>query len=201
MRNTIIYLIGGPGVGKQTIAKEIQKKQSFTLVDNHSYTNAIFSISKNYDHPKHEEYRLKVRNIVLEAMGEICPKGESFIFTNVISKGEEDSYYKPVEKLATTREALFIPVTLSCDLNENKKRIANPFRKEYLKTLNPEAVQQIANLGLPEIKHPNLLQLDVTKLSAADAAVQIIEHANHICKMQNVYNAKYSNNANGGASL
>lgn len=201
MRNTIIYLIGGPGVGKQTIAKEIQKKQSFTLVDNHSYTNAIFSVSKNYSHPKHEEYRLKVRNIVLEAMGEICPKGESFIFTNVISLGEENSYYKPVEKLANTRQALFVPVMLLCDVNENKKRIANPFRKKFLKTINPDVVQQIANVGLPEIEHPNLLRLDVTKLSATEAAFQIIKHANHVRKKQNGYYMKFSKNANGGASL
>ena len=201
MKNTIIYLIGGPGVGKQTIAKEIQKKQSFTLVDNHSYTNAIFSISKNYSHPKHEEYRLKVRNIVLEAMGEICPKGESFMFTNVISLGEETSYYKPVENLANTRRSLFIPVMLLCEMKENQKRIANPFRKKFLKTINPEVVQQIANLGLPEIEHPNLLRLDVTKLSAAEAALQIITHVNHIRKKQNGYYAKFSTKANGGANL
>ena len=201
MKNTIIYLIGDPGVGKQTIAKEIQKKQSFTLVDNHSYTNAIFSISKNYSHPKHEEYRLKVRNIVLEAMGEICPKGESFIFTNVISLGEETSYYKPVENLANTRRSLFIPVMLLCEMKENQKRIANPFRKKFLKTINPEVVQQIANLGLPEIEHPNLLRLDVTKLSAAEAALQIITHVNHIRKKQNGYYSKFSTKANGGANL
>ena len=48
MKNTIIYLIGGGGIGKQTIAREIRKKQRITVVDNHSYTNAIFSISKNH---------------------------------------------------------------------------------------------------------------------------------------------------------
>ena len=177
MRNTIIYLIGGPGVGKQTIAKEIPQRQSFTLVDNHSYTNAIFSVSKNYSHPKHEEYQLKVRNIVLEAIGEICPKGESFIFTNVISLGEENSYYKPVEEFANTRQALFVPVMLLYDVKKNKKKIVNPFRKKFLKTINPNLVQQIASLGLPEIEHPNLLRLDVTKLSATEAAFQIINHA------------------------
>lgn len=57
------------------------------------------------------------------------------------------------------------------------------------------------NLGLPEIEHPNLLRLDVTKLSATEAAFQIIKHANHIRKKQNGYYMKFSKNANGGASL
>jgi len=199
MKNTIIYLIGGPGIGKQTIAKEIQDKQYLKLVDNHSYTNAIFSISKNYNNPKHEEYRLKVRNIVLEAINNLCPKEESFIFTNVISLGEEKAYYTPVEKLANTRRALFVPVLLSCETNENMRRITNPFREKYLKTTDKNAVLEIAKLGIPEISHPNLLTLDVTHLTAADAALTIINHANNIRKIQNGFYR--CQNASEGASL
>ena len=193
MKNTIIYLIGGPGIGKQTIAREIRKKQRITVVDNHSYTNAIFSISKNYAHPKHEEYRLKVRNIVLEAMSEICPKNESFVLTNVISLGEEFFYYKPVEELARKRKALFIPFILSCGLEENKKRIVNPFRKKYMKTVNPDVVEQIANLGQPSIKHHNILHLDVTNLTASEAATQIVNYVNYI---RNIQNANVVNQTN-----
>lgn len=197
MKNTIIYLIGGPGIGKQTIAKEIKEKQNFTIVDNHSYTNAIFSISKNYDHPKHEEYRLKVHNIVIEAIGDICPESDCFIFTNVISCGEEDSYYRPVEELAKKRRALFIPVLLPCNSIKNKKRIANPFRKKHLKTIDPNVVDQITALGPPLINHQNLLRLDVTNLSATGVASQIIDYTNNIRKMQNAYYTKYLNNKKG----
>lgn len=43
MRNTIIYLIGGPGVRKQTIAKEIQKKQT----GENSSNSIIFTLTQN----------------------------------------------------------------------------------------------------------------------------------------------------------
>jgi shikimate kinase len=39
MNNTIIYLIGFPGVGKLTIAKELCNETSALLVDHHTLSN------------------------------------------------------------------------------------------------------------------------------------------------------------------
>jgi hypothetical protein len=44
MNNTIIYLIGLPGVGKFTIGKEINKRTGARLIDNQLINNPIFSL-------------------------------------------------------------------------------------------------------------------------------------------------------------
>lgn len=49
MKNTIIYLLGFPGTGKYTIAKEICKQADFKLVDNHLINNPLFTLIENDD--------------------------------------------------------------------------------------------------------------------------------------------------------
>ena len=45
MAGNIVHLIGFPGVGKLTIAKEIVRQRSdFVLVDNHLINNPVFSV-------------------------------------------------------------------------------------------------------------------------------------------------------------
>jgi hypothetical protein len=44
MKNTIIYLIGFPGTGKYTIAREIAQQEDFRLVDNHLVNNPLFNL-------------------------------------------------------------------------------------------------------------------------------------------------------------
>lgn len=177
MKNTIIYLIGNPGIGKQTIAKKIAAREEFTIVDNHSYTNAIFAISSDFTNPKHEYYRLQVRDVVYNAITDLCPAEQSFIFTNVIYRGEENICIQPLQKLAEKRNALFIPVWLQCSKDENKRRIKNPFRAEQHKTRDAAVLDTIPQ---PTIDLPNLMTLDTTYLSADASAQIIIEHAKNI---------------------
>ena len=42
MKKNLIYLIGFPGVGKLTIAKEICKRENYVLQDNHKTVNLLF---------------------------------------------------------------------------------------------------------------------------------------------------------------
>ena len=44
MENTIIHLIGPPGVGKYTIASQIAGRMGARLVDNHAIANVIFNV-------------------------------------------------------------------------------------------------------------------------------------------------------------
>lgn len=51
-----------------------------------------------------------------------------------------------------------------------------------MKTVNPDVVDQVPHLGQSSIKHRNILYLDITNLTASEAATQIV---NCIHKMQN----------------
>ena len=181
MENTIIYLIGNPGVGKLTIAKKIAEQKNIKLVDNHVYTNSIFSISEDFTNPKHQEYRLKVRDVVYDAMVDLCPPEQSFILTNVIYEGEESLCLPQLETVAERRGSIFVPVHLKCDMEENRRRIRNPFRKDYFKTTDPKVLDTVST---PLIMHKNLKELDITNLSPEEAANEIINHANRLQKIK-----------------
>lgn len=179
MNNTIIYLVGNPGVGKQAIAEALAKTENITQIDNHLYTAPIFALSEDFSNPKHKEYRLKMRDVVYQAMLDLCPKEQSFVFTNVVYKNNGDLRECPLEQIARKRGALFVPVHLKCNLAENKRRIRNPFRKKYHKTTNPDVLD---NIEIPKIVHENLKELDVTNLSVNMAVKEIIKHIKSLQK-------------------
>lgn len=175
MKNAIVYLIGFPGVGKFSVAKELCRlNPDFKLIDNHIPANMVFSFSTDTKNPKHLEYRIKARNLLLEAIGELARSDDSFIFTNVLYKGEND-WYEPIEKLAQKRNALFVPVVLTCSLDEHKRRIVSPERKEKLKAIRPVIAEAAQLSGMIEFEHPNKTEIDTTNLSAEETAALIME--------------------------
>ncbi|HJD62050.1 MAG TPA: hypothetical protein LFW14_00305 [Rickettsia endosymbiont of Degeeriella rufa] len=73
--------------------------------------------------------------------------------------------------MALQRDSLFVPVKLLISKEENKIRVANPERALRYKSLRIEEVIELIN-----ISHPNLLELNVSDLSASSAAEKISEH-------------------------
>jgi len=76
------------------------------------------------------------------------------------------------------RGSLFVPVKLLISEEENLRRIAQTSRRSRWKSIDPQDV--LCQHSLINISHPNLLALDVTKLSAQDAATKISEHIREI---------------------
>lgn len=89
MKNTILYLIGFPGTGKYTIAKEIAALTGARLIDNHLINNPIFSVVRKdgrTELPKETwGYTRQIGDIVREAVVKLAPPEENFIFTNSIA--------------------------------------------------------------------------------------------------------------------
>lgn len=72
------------------------------------------------------------------------------------------------------RNSLFVPIKLFISKEENLKRIKEPSRREKWKSIDPQDVHQ--RKQLITITHPNLLELDVSQISAKEAAKIILEH-------------------------
>lgn len=177
MKNVILYLIGFPGVGKLSTAREMCRRYpSFKVIDNHIPADVIFSFSKDVSNLRHGEYRDKVRRLMLEAIAELARPEESFILTNVLFRGE-NSWYEDVRRLAEKRSSLFIPVVLTCARDENKRRIASPARLEKFKTLDEQYVDEAFCAGCVDFDHPNRIVLDTTFLSIPEAADRILKIA------------------------
>lgn len=185
LKNTLIYLIGFPGTGKYTVAKEIIQQADVKLVDNHLINNPLFSIIQTQGVP-----RLPVRiwdnvgkiwEAVLDTMVHISPPEYSFVLTNVLLNDDPDDLrqYNNIKLTAEQRNACFVPVKLTIsDVEEHKKRIATEDRRQRFKEVNPNSPEVYASRKqILEFDHPNKFVLDVAQISAADAASQIIQHA------------------------
>jgi hypothetical protein len=183
MAGDIVHLIGFPGIGKMTIAKEIVRQQpNFVLVDNHLINNPVFSVVKaDGISPLPDEVWAKVsqiRAIVLDTIAMLSPPQLSFVMTNVVLEDEEDrAECRKIEAVAEKRGGLYFPVLLTCDIEENRRRIVSPGRGLHLKSINPDEPDRM-HRGAPLIRydgHANRIQMDVTHIQPADAARAILQ--------------------------
>ncbi len=182
MKNTIILLIGYPGTGKYTIAKELYNQTKARLVDNHLINNPIFSLieqdgktplpKKVWTHTK------KIRQTILNAIKDLAPQS-SFIFTNVLDNQDPDDLkiYEQIKEVAAHNKAHFIPVILHCDEAENARRIQSPERTNRLKMTCPNKLKTIrTQRPLLKVSHENLLEIDTTNITPKQAVAQILAH-------------------------
>lgn len=184
MNNTIIYLIGFPGTGKYTIAKELVKKQpGLFLVDNHLINNPIFGLIRRDGKTKFPEavwdYTRRMYDVVLDAVIHLADQESSFVFTNCLYNEypPDRILYQKIQDVAEKRGALFFPIHLSCNLVELQKRIISPDRNARMKWMDPDGLAGIyEKYTILDCNHPCKLELDVTRLAAEETAGAILAH-------------------------
>ena len=183
LKNTIIYLIGIPGVGKYTTAKAIARITGAKIVDNHLINNPIFSLTR-YDGTDENpfprggwKYVGRIRLAVLSFIRDHAHPEESFVFTNVIG-ATEGRGFRQIERLAKKRKATFVPVWLSCSAAELRKRKDTPDRRKRMKEIDLTNIDYwIREFKLLPVQHPNALTIDTSHRSPAQNAKLIIQHA------------------------
>ena len=109
----IVHLIGFPGIGKLTIAKEIvRQRPEFVLVDNHLINNPIFSVVKADGRtPLHRDVWIKIaqiKDIVLDTMARLSPPHLSFVMTNFLIEDEADKAECRKSRLLPSGVGVFI---------------------------------------------------------------------------------------------
>ncbi len=105
------------------------------------------------------------------------------MFTNVALEDDEvDSRsVAHIRDLADARRSHYVPVRLHCDTDEHLRRVVRPDRAERLKWVDAEAVRAYsASAPLIEIDYPAVLDIDVTRRSAAETAAQVLDHLDAI---------------------
>lgn len=183
MENTIVYLTGYPGVGKYSIAREIERQAGARVVDNHLIANPVFVVSdvdgKTSVQPAVWAKIAVIRRAVFEAMAELGPPGVSYVLTNVLLDDAADAaVFEEVRAVALQRSASFLPVVLICDLDEHVRRLVTLSRAERMKWRDADGLRaMVRDRALFTIAHPNAFDLDVTALAPAEAAVLIVARA------------------------
>jgi hypothetical protein len=182
MENTIVHLIGKPGVGKYTTGLELARRTGARLVDNHSIANPILNPYGANGTQQLPAAIWKpvgvVRAAVLETIRTLTPPGMSFIFTNFIRADDPGEYavFEEFVELAAARGSLYVPVILTAPVDVIVERIVREDRKARMKLVDPVLGATFAT-EVPEFStaHPNALVLDNSGGSAADSATAILD--------------------------
>lgn len=169
----LIFLFGLPGVGKLTVARELEKLTPYSVFHNHLTVDLVQSVFAFGSLPfveLREEVWLAVFSKALEA------RLDGLIFTFAFDASVSRSFISNTRNLieAAGGEVLFVELT--CSEQALESRIEDPSRQRFGKL---SSVQQFRELkasgafvdpGIPEKR----LVVDTTKLSAPDAASLIV---------------------------
>ncbi|MFP3019930.1 MAG: AAA family ATPase [Wolbachia sp.] len=179
MGKTLIYLIGFPGSGKFTTAKELCKIIDAVIVSNNLFNNIIFDIVKLQNAEVPDELWEKifaVRENVLAILEKHYIKSKHYIFTNELIEGDpyDQRIYNSVVNLSKKMDMEILPVVLHCNNEELVRRVQSEERYQENKITDSDfAMKRIEGkrLFIPE----GTLEIGNSNLSAKEVAKKIVE--------------------------
>jgi hypothetical protein len=181
--NIIVALLGYPGSGKLTIARALAPRFGALVVDNHWINNPIFGLIATdgiTPLPAAVWSQVdKVQEAVMETIATLAPPDASFIFTDCPFEGDagDRASYELMRTTAERRKALFVPIRILCSEQEVARRTISPGRKQQLKSIDPvDGARLVRTLAILDPRHPDQMTLDVSALSAEQAAAAIERH-------------------------
>lgn len=189
----IIHLNGFPGTGKLTIAREVVailqehfaalgSGEQVKLVHNHLMINPADAVLHRTQ-PGYQKLRKALRDAVFSTLkSEPATFTTAYLFTDWQSGDDIGTEVcKDFQFTALDRGCEFIPIIVNCEQAENIARLRNSDRALWHKVTDAELL-----IRFREVLHPppvylfenveTRLELDVTKLSAQQAAQCIMRH-------------------------
>ena len=181
MRNTIIYLIGPPGVGKYTVGQLIAAASGARLIHNHYWNNVIFDLlDQDGVTPLPDsiwEKTGQVRGAVMKTIAELSPPDWSFIFTHA-AVGDGDEIDRQIvmdfSQVAEARNASLFTINLVCQPEELGRRVRSLERRKLMKEVDGEAAKRNAVMHAFDPGIGRRTTIDTTSMSARDAAERIL---------------------------
>lgn len=184
LENTIIHLLGAPGTGKYTIAREMVQQAELRLVDNHLINNPLFSLIRQDGRtplpPRIWDNVAKIWEAVADTMAHIAPAEFSYVLTNALFEhdAEDRRHMERMAAVADARGGVYIPVRLLIsDVGEHVRRITATDRSGRMKETDPARPARYAGLEVLKTGLQTEMTLDVTRLKAGEAALAILDHA------------------------
>jgi hypothetical protein len=181
INNTIIYLVGPPGVGKLTIGRILSDVLDARLVHNHLWLNPVFSLIETDGKTKlpEEVWPLiaKVRQAVFEAAATLLPASRNLVFTHaaVTPSEVDDTIAQDILEVARKRRAHLLVAQLTCTAEILSARVLSPERRLMLKEDDAQAARINASFPPFDVKHSSKFHLDTTNLTAENSAREILK--------------------------
>lgn len=176
-----VYINGYPGVGKLTVARELERILPTSKVyDNHLLIDPIAQLVDRSS-PEYDTIRTSLRRLILDviAMSE-STRGTTWIFTDSRCTNEVGSNaVQDFVDAAKKRGVPFTPVIMTCDPEENARRIVDEGRGKGGRTKLRDT-DVLISIREQEVMYrlggESELELDVSNLGPREAAQRILDH-------------------------
>jgi len=183
MENTVVYLIGPPGVGKYTVGRVLAARMPARLIDNHYWNNPVFDlVEPDGLAPLPDaiwERAATVRSAVLETIATLAPRERSFVFTHAVSTDGGHPLDLVIAgqilRTAERRGARTLVARLSCSAERLAQRIAEPGRAARLKERDAGRAAAYAAQRPFETGHPWTIDIDTSESPPSDTADRIMQ--------------------------
>lgn len=181
----IIHLLGWPGVGKLTVAREMRIRAAslgvaLGVVDNHLTSVPILDVVEaDGAGPLPDgtwEHVARIREVVYDAIESLARPGTSFVFTNVMVDSDPRSamVVDRLVRLAEVRQTAYLPILLECRPDEHRARSSSPTRLEKRKWIDADEILRFTEteaLHLPG----GTMTVDTTSIGAGEAADVVLD--------------------------
>jgi len=177
----VVFMLGYPAVGKRTVGRHLADLLDGVLVDNqliHHPVLALFRWDGKSPLPADIWERTDpIRDAVMTTIEDLAPTTNSYVFTNCLEKGDwAATQYDRVRSLAHRRSSLFLAVVLTCDIEEQVRRIDTPDRIALMKGSDPEGYRwHRQHVTLFQPPPEDVLELDTTVVEPARCAKRVYE--------------------------
>ena len=168
----LIFLYGPPAVGKLTVATAIADRRDFRVLHNHVTFDPVAEVLPVGT----AAFWAALDKVRLDLVTAAANEGIDLIYTFVYAPGEEPH----VDKIAGAYESVggsVVFVQLLAPPEELRLRVASESRRAHAKILDTATLDQVLldHDVFAAIPGKDSLTLDVSAMSAEDAATQIVE--------------------------
>jgi hypothetical protein len=168
-KTCVVFVLGYPGMGKRTVGACLANLLDGVLVDNQLINRPLLELFR-WDGKESIPMEIwarvvPIREAVLSTIEDLAPKTNSYVFTNVLEDDPSDAeHFDSVRSLAARRGSLFLAVMLTCDIDVQVSRIANPDRIALRKGSDPEGYRwHRLNTTLLQPAPHEVIHLDTTE--------------------------------------
>lgn len=182
MEPVVVLILGYPGTGKFTVAKELVSAlsgddSSVRLIDNHVAANILFDLIAEADGrsvlPQLVLDNVREINLIIaRTIDESSPQDWSFVLTHHLRDNDRNrEYVDQLRAISERRGSAFLPVILTCEPQVLAQRVQRPDRESRNKLTDPSIALSIVEGGM--LIPSGSISIDATSQSPADIVGEI----------------------------
>ncbi len=169
----LIFLHGPPASGKYTIARILHESHGVLNFHNHLTIDVAKSLF-DFGTPEFWELTHRLRRTALAARAEAGAR--NVVFTNCYSSPDDDATVAALEREVTSRGGQFLPVFLECGIDELRRRVGSPSRKEMRKIHTPEGLDRyLSEWNFAALDRPNTFCVETEGRTPEECADEIAQ--------------------------